>query len=89
MRISDGDTRSAHRTGCIREAFEPQENRAVYGKCNNPHGHGHNYVVEVPVRGAVDPRDGMVMRPRRPGCNVCSAGTGSVSSGESEYGSAL
>ena len=27
------------------------ENRQLYGKCNNPHGHGHNYVVEVSVRG--------------------------------------
>jgi 6-pyruvoyltetrahydropterin/6-carboxytetrahydropterin synthase len=36
------------------------ENRATYGKCNNPHGHGHNYVVEVIVGGAVDPETGMV-----------------------------
>jgi 6-pyruvoyltetrahydropterin/6-carboxytetrahydropterin synthase len=32
----------------------------VYGKCNNPHGHGHNYVVEVTVAGLVDPATGMV-----------------------------
>lgn len=37
------------------------ENRAVYGKCNNPHGHGHNYVIEVLVGGAVDPETGMVI----------------------------
>jgi 6-pyruvoyltetrahydropterin/6-carboxytetrahydropterin synthase len=37
------------------------ENRAAYGKCNNPHGHGHNYVLEVVVGGAVDPETGMVM----------------------------
>ena len=37
------------------------ENRAVYGKCNNPHGHGHNYVVEVLVGGAVDAATGMVV----------------------------
>ena len=37
------------------------ENRAVYGKCNNPHGHGHNYVVEVLVGGAVDAETGMVV----------------------------
>jgi len=37
-----------------------EENRRVYGKCNNPHGHGHNYVVEVSVSGAVDPATGMV-----------------------------
>ena len=36
------------------------ENQAVYGKCNNPHGHGHNYSVEVTVAGGVDPRTGMV-----------------------------
>ena len=31
-----------------------QENRQLYGKCNNPHGHGHNYVVEVSVRGPLE-----------------------------------
>jgi 6-pyruvoyltetrahydropterin/6-carboxytetrahydropterin synthase len=36
------------------------ENRRVYGKCNNPHGHGHNYAVEVTVAGPVDERTGMV-----------------------------
>lgn len=35
------------------------ENRATYGKCNNPHGHGHNYVLEVTVSGHID-RNGMV-----------------------------
>jgi 6-pyruvoyltetrahydropterin/6-carboxytetrahydropterin synthase len=35
------------------------ENRDTYGKCNNPHGHGHNYVLEVTVSGQVD-RNGMV-----------------------------
>jgi 6-pyruvoyltetrahydropterin/6-carboxytetrahydropterin synthase len=43
------------------EALSADENRAVYGKCNNPHGHGHNYVVEVVVAGAVDPETGMVI----------------------------
>jgi 6-pyruvoyltetrahydropterin/6-carboxytetrahydropterin synthase len=37
------------------------ENRAAYGKCNNPHGHGHNYFVEVLVGGAVDAGTGMVV----------------------------
>ena len=37
-----------------------EENRRVYGKCNNPHGHGHNYVVEVRVSGVVDPATGMI-----------------------------
>jgi 6-pyruvoyltetrahydropterin/6-carboxytetrahydropterin synthase len=36
------------------------ENRATYGKCNNPHGHGHNYVLEVTVSGQVEPSTGMV-----------------------------
>lgn len=36
------------------------ENDATYGKCNNPFGHGHNYVMEVTVRGAVDPGTGRV-----------------------------
>jgi 6-pyruvoyltetrahydropterin/6-carboxytetrahydropterin synthase len=31
-----------------------EENRRLYGKCNNPYGHGHNYVVEVSVRGPID-----------------------------------
>jgi 6-pyruvoyltetrahydropterin/6-carboxytetrahydropterin synthase len=43
------------------EALSAEANRAVYGKCNNPHGHGHNYVVEVLVGGAVDPETGMVI----------------------------
>ena len=36
------------------------ENQATYGKCNNPHGHGHNYTLEVTVSGPVDPATGMV-----------------------------
>ena len=31
-----------------------EENRRLYGKCNNPYGHGHNYVVEVSVRGPLE-----------------------------------
>jgi 6-pyruvoyltetrahydropterin/6-carboxytetrahydropterin synthase len=38
-----------------------EENRAAYGKCNNPHGHGHNYGIEVLVGGEVDPATGMTM----------------------------
>jgi 6-pyruvoyltetrahydropterin/6-carboxytetrahydropterin synthase len=37
-----------------------QENLATYGKCNNPHGHGHNYALEVTVSGQVDATTGMV-----------------------------
>jgi 6-pyruvoyltetrahydropterin/6-carboxytetrahydropterin synthase len=36
------------------------ENRALYGKCNNPYGHGHDYVLEVGVRGPVDEHSGRV-----------------------------
>jgi 6-pyruvoyltetrahydropterin/6-carboxytetrahydropterin synthase len=50
---------ASHRLDC--EALSPQQNRDVYGKCNNPHGHGHNYRVEVTVRGPIDPATGMVM----------------------------
>ena len=36
------------------------ENYRVFGKCSNPYGHGHNYVVEVSVSGDVDPATGMI-----------------------------
>lgn len=38
-----------------------EENRSLFGKCNNPNGHGHNYVLEVTVKGEVDPRSGFVV----------------------------
>eukprot|EP01027_Heterolobosea_sp_BB2_P024963 GEZU01037824.1.p1 GENE.GEZU01037824.1~~GEZU01037824.1.p1 ORF type:complete len:157 (+),score=25.98 GEZU01037824.1:25-495(+) len=38
-----------------------EENKRIYGPCNNPNGHGHNYVVEVLVQGEIDPTTGMVM----------------------------
>jgi len=41
-------------------ALTPEENRRLYGKCNNPHGHGHDYVLEITVDGPVD-RDGQVV----------------------------
>ena len=37
-----------------------EENSRLYGKCNNPLGHGHNYVVEICVSGDVDPATGMI-----------------------------
>jgi 6-pyruvoyltetrahydropterin/6-carboxytetrahydropterin synthase len=43
------------------DQLSADENRATYGKCNNPNGHGHNYVVEVLVGGVVDPETGMVV----------------------------
>ena len=42
------------------EKLSDEENCRVYGKCNNPYGHGHNYVVEVSVSGTVDPATGMI-----------------------------
>ncbi len=42
------------------EELSADENRATYGKCNNPHGHGHNYALEVTVSGRIDPQTGMV-----------------------------
>jgi 6-pyruvoyltetrahydropterin/6-carboxytetrahydropterin synthase len=41
--------------------WSAEENQRVFGKCANPHGHGHNYTVEVTVGGEVDPRTGMVL----------------------------
>lgn len=37
-----------------------EENCRIYGKCNNPHGHGHNYTVEVRISGNIDPATGMI-----------------------------
>jgi len=42
------------------DEMSAQENQAVYGKCNNPYGHGHNYALEVTVAGSVDGSTGMV-----------------------------
>ena len=41
-------------------ALSDEQNSAVYGKCNNPHGHGHNYTLEVTVSVPVDAATGMV-----------------------------
>ena len=41
--------------------LSPEENRRIFGKCNNPHGHGHNYTLEVTVEGQPDPVTGMVL----------------------------
>jgi len=43
------------------DALTPEQNRNAYGKCNNPHGHGHNYTVEVLVGGPVAQDTGMVV----------------------------
>jgi 6-pyruvoyltetrahydropterin/6-carboxytetrahydropterin synthase len=41
--------------------FTPEENQRIFGKCNNPHGHGHNYTLEVTVKGNIDQRSGFVV----------------------------
>jgi 6-pyruvoyltetrahydropterin/6-carboxytetrahydropterin synthase len=43
------------------DSLSEEQNRAVYGKCNNPHGHGHNYVIEVLAAGRVGRETGMVV----------------------------
>jgi 6-pyruvoyltetrahydropterin/6-carboxytetrahydropterin synthase len=42
-------------------AFSAEENRRVFGKCANLHGHGHNYVLEVTIAGEPDPATGMLL----------------------------
>jgi 6-pyruvoyltetrahydropterin/6-carboxytetrahydropterin synthase len=42
-------------------AMSAEENKRVFGKCNNPYGHGHNYTLEVTVAGVPDPVTGMVL----------------------------
>ena len=49
---------AAHRLA--REELSQAENEAIYGKCARPHGHGHNYLLDVTVRGPIDARTGMV-----------------------------
>jgi 6-pyruvoyltetrahydropterin/6-carboxytetrahydropterin synthase len=41
--------------------FTTEENQRIFGKCNNPHGHGHNYTLEVTVSGQIDPTSGFVV----------------------------
>ena len=42
------------------ESFTTEQNHIVYGKCNNPYGHGHNYIIEITMGGRVDDTTGMV-----------------------------
>jgi 6-pyruvoyltetrahydropterin/6-carboxytetrahydropterin synthase len=42
------------------EALSAEENRRLYGKCDNLFGHGHNYVLDVTMAGPVEPETGMV-----------------------------
>ncbi|MCK6601093.1 MAG: 6-carboxytetrahydropterin synthase [Bacteroidetes bacterium] len=50
---------SAHRL--FNQAFSAGKNSEIFGKCNNENGHGHNYTIEVTVRGPVDPETGYVI----------------------------
>jgi 6-pyruvoyltetrahydropterin/6-carboxytetrahydropterin synthase len=52
------DFSAAHRLHS--KELTDQENLAIFGKCNNPHGHGHNYEVEVTLAGEPDPKTGML-----------------------------
>jgi 6-pyruvoyltetrahydropterin/6-carboxytetrahydropterin synthase len=50
---------AAHRL--YRPDWSDEQNRTVFGKCNNPHFHGHNYELIVSVTGEIDPKTGFVM----------------------------
>jgi 6-pyruvoyltetrahydropterin/6-carboxytetrahydropterin synthase len=50
---------ASHRLHC--DSLTDEQNHETYGKCNNLHGHGHNYVVEVLIAGDVDAMTGMVI----------------------------
>lgn len=45
----------------FRPGLSDDENRAIFGECSNPNGHGHNYVLEVSVTGEIDPATGMII----------------------------
>jgi 6-pyruvoyltetrahydropterin/6-carboxytetrahydropterin synthase len=42
--------------------LDDEENRRVYGKCNNPYGHGHNYLIDVSARGPADDATGLAVQ---------------------------
>jgi len=50
---------AAHRL--FRKDWSDEKNNVVFGKCNNPNFHGHNYVLEVWIEGAIDPATGYVI----------------------------
>lgn len=61
-------TRKAHFSAAHRlynPGFSDERNEAVFDKCNNPRGHGHNYVLEVTVKGIPDPETGYVIDLKR------------------------
>jgi 6-pyruvoyltetrahydropterin/6-carboxytetrahydropterin synthase len=57
--VSASHFSAAHRLH--REDWDEEKNRRVFDKCNNPHGHGHTYGLEVTVEGEIDPETGWVM----------------------------
>jgi 6-pyruvoyltetrahydropterin/6-carboxytetrahydropterin synthase len=57
--VSESHFSSAHRLH--RDDWDEATNRRVFDKCNNPHGHGHTYELEVTVEGEIDPETGYVM----------------------------
>ncbi|MCE9601870.1 MAG: 6-carboxytetrahydropterin synthase [Gemmatimonadetes bacterium] len=50
---------AAHRV--YNPSFSDEENKRLFGKCNNPNWHGHNYALEITVEGEVDPGTGFVV----------------------------
>ncbi|GIW48210.1 MAG: hypothetical protein KatS3mg078_2087 [Deltaproteobacteria bacterium] len=50
---------AAHRLHSPR--YSDEENRRIFGKCNNPKGHGHDYYIEVTVTGNIDSETGMIV----------------------------
>jgi len=50
---------AAHRLH--REDWDDERNKRIFDKCNNPHGHGHTYELEVAVEGEIDPETGYLM----------------------------
>jgi 6-pyruvoyltetrahydropterin/6-carboxytetrahydropterin synthase len=57
--VSSSYFSAAHRLH--RDDWDEERNRQVFDKCNNPHGHGHTYGLEVTVEGEIDPETGYVM----------------------------
>jgi 6-pyruvoyltetrahydropterin/6-carboxytetrahydropterin synthase len=57
--VSASHFSAAHRLH--REDWDEEKNRRVFDRCNNPHGHGHTYGLEVTVEGEIDPETGWVM----------------------------
>ncbi|XP_053576119.1 6-pyruvoyl tetrahydrobiopterin synthase [Bombina bombina] len=57
-------SRSVSFSACHRlhsKHLSDEENKKIFGKCNHPNGHGHNYKAIITVRGKIDPLTGMVM----------------------------